>query len=194
MSQQTAQSHAETVEEARRLLAGITPGEWTVGSERQIDDNCVDSNRTMDQDGDWQDGKSSVAFTCYDSPYYAADMQLIAAAPRLIRTLLEALTAPDDATGQGRLLLNDYGRRCWDAGYRTVHAEIREEEHEKQRLSTLLSELRSLRDDMQAQAVTHRQRVTIAEAARKHAHADHDAALDCDDWAATLSRLTGDTT
>ena len=175
---------SETVEEAKRLLA--EPVRINVKSQTVL--NAMKANPNTYVRAWLEDLQAAVS----------QDAEQVADAGR---TLLEALTAaereltaPNDATGQGRLLLNDYGRRCWDAGYRTVHAEIREEEHEKQRLSTLLSELRSLRDDMQAQAVTHRQRVTIAEAARKHAHADHDAALDCDDWAATLSRLTGDTT
>jgi hypothetical protein len=84
--------------EASRLLEQITPGEWRVGSSRDIEANCVESNRTMDQDGDWQDGESTVAFTTYDSPHYRADMEAIAALPRLLRALLAEGPDPETIT------------------------------------------------------------------------------------------------
>lgn len=57
---------------------------------------------------------------------------------------------PNDATGQGRLLLNAYGRQCYDAGRASMEARVQELEREVARLKDELQAARAETTQMAA--------------------------------------------
>jgi hypothetical protein len=48
----------------------------------------------------------------------------LAAADTQVKELEAALSQPNDSTGRGRLLLNAYGRRCYEAGEKAAEAQL----------------------------------------------------------------------
>jgi hypothetical protein len=80
------------IAEARKLIEGITPGEWRTDGPDQFPESKVTVTVYVDEDDVISPGGEPkqwvVCFTPYDSYRHREDMRFIAAAPRLIRQLL----------------------------------------------------------------------------------------------------------